>query len=190
MKTKSLFALTMVLLVFASCSKDSFTEEEPISPNAQINLPEDNSQVDGKMTCFITGAMVSGEPSTGAPHTVYAAAGGNIVNYDRRVTITLFDYVANELLAQRTVTILKFQNVSENAAVSRVCSDDISVEVTNVVNMSNFTVDTSCTWRGTGTYSIDCPAGDPDVDIDFCNGNDSDGDGICDDIDPTDDGIW
>ena len=155
-----LLQILLLCLVF-SCSKDSVQEEA--SWNQDASLIEEKRNPPGD--CFITGAMVNGETSyTGAPYTVYASSGRSTVNYDRRVTITLMDYVENLLLAQRHVTIRANENVSENAAINvNICNENITAVVTEVRDMTDFSIDASCVWRNTGTYSMNTCVEDPDV---------------------------
>lgn len=161
MKSNYLLLPILVLSLVFSCSKDSVEEESQLDSN--LSIDEEKRGLTGD--CFITGAMVNGETAyTGAPYTVYASSGRNTVNYDRRVTITLMDYVDNLLLAQRHVTIRANENVSENAAINaQICNDNITAVVTEVRNMTNFSIDNSCTWRNTGTYSMEACVEDPEI---------------------------
>ncbi|WP_412561560.1 hypothetical protein [Winogradskyella sp. MIT101101] len=193
MKTNSIVLILFTLLFMTSCSKDSVEDNfiESEKNTTDLSLQERNPPTG----CIITPAMVVDETAaTGAPYTVYASTGTNTKNYDRRVEIylTMLSEEGNEVVADVAyVTIPANQNVSNNAAVID-CGDGlgqdpeydgietvaVTVKIANVLNLSNSTFDNSCSWRTTTGELPKCESSSP-----CAEGNDQDGDGICDDID-------
>lgn len=175
----------MALLVITSCSRDN--EEDVLTEQEKkFELQERRGSINNGDSCIITPGMVSNEPSTGAPHTVYASCGGNTKNYDRRVEIylTQLDDDGNEsVIDVANVVIQANQNVSNNSAVQG-CGGQVTVKIANVLNLSDATFDNSCSWRQTQGFFPECSPNNGGGEIDFCNGNDEDGDGICDENDP------
>lgn len=193
MKTNSIVLILFTLLFMTSCSKDSvednFNESE--KNTTDLSLQERNPP---SGSCIITPGLVDNGSATNPLYTVYASTGINVTNYDRRVEIylTMLSEEGNEVVADVAyVTIPANHNVSNNAAVIN-CGDGlgqdpeydgietvaVTVKIANVLNLSNSTFDNSCTWRTTTGEIPKCESSSP-----CAEGNDQDGDGICDDID-------
>jgi hypothetical protein len=183
MKTSSIVVIFFTFLFMNSCSRDN-VEDNFFESNDSLenDLQKRNPPADD---CIITVGMVyNSVPGsyTMAPYTVYASCGGNTKNYERQVEI----YITkdNDIIDTAYVTIPANKNVSNNAAVDG-CGGRVTVKIANVINLTNFGFDNSCSWRQTqGRFPECATSGSPGSPIDYCNGHDADNDGICDDNDP------
>ena len=191
MKKHILLCIVMSAAIFYSCNNDSDSlfEEGPIeSSNATFNPPESS--------CFITPAVLEGGPCANPQvndqertYTLYVSSGTNTVNYDRRVEIAVIH--DNTFVDAALVTIPANQHISNHVSVFDTATENYGLVTLRVLSVrkSDGTLDSSCTLRSTSPAVNNCfTSNNGGGDIDFCNGNDADGDGICDDNDPTPDG--
>lgn len=179
---KALFSAILFIGLFASCSENqNFLGED------EASLIPANASNQRSGACFITPGVVEGSscgaPTYGFMHTLYVTGGSCTKSYDRQVTVTVFH--DNNLLEQRTVTIPAHSVTSNNIGVFSNATESygrIRLQVASVTNLSTNQADISCTWREVEPSVNNCyVSSDGDGDLDFCNGNDADGNGICDD---------